>query len=93
MHFAYAVTFKALDKGSFEMMGPFGISRLFQQLSHQASKLQSGFVYHYAMVMLCGLTLLVTGSFLWDFLYLFLDACLLFLLLTSFPFLHYAQQQ
>ena len=91
MRFAYAVTFKALDKGSFEMIGPFGISRTFQQLSQQISRLQSGFVYHYAVVMLCGLTALIAGVVVWDFLDLFIDARLLFLFFTSFFFLHLAQ--
>ena len=93
MRFAYAVTFKALDKGSFEMIGPFGISRTFQRLSQQISRLQSGFLYHYAVVMLCGLTALIAGVVVWDSLDLFLDARLLFLLLTSFLFLHLAHPE
>lgn len=88
LQFAYVVTFKTLDKGSFEMIGPFGISRAFQHLSNQISKLQSGFIYHYAVVMLCGLTALITGVVFIDFLDLFVDARLLFLLFTTFPFLH-----
>lgn len=92
MRFAYTVTFKALDKGSFEMIGPFGISRAFQHLSYQTSKLQSGFIYHYALVMLCGLTALITGVVFVDFLNLFVDKRLFFLLLTTFPFLHLSYQ-
>lgn len=88
LHFAYAVTFKTLDKGSFEMVGPFGISKLFQHLSFETSKLQSGFIYHYAVVMLCGLTALITGVVFVDSLHLFLDKRLLFLFFTCFPFLH-----
>lgn len=88
MSFAYNVTFKALDKGSFEMIGPFGISRTFQRISREISKLQSGFIYHYAVVMLCGLTALIGGVVVWDFLDLFIDARLLFLFFTSFFFLN-----
>ena len=91
MKFAYAVTFKTMDKGSFEMIGPFGISRTFQQLSQEMSRFQSGFIYHYAVVMLCGLLLLITGVVLWDFLDLFLDMRLLFLFFSSFAFLRCAQ--
>ena len=91
MKWAYAVSFKALDKGSFEMIGPFGISQTFTQLSHQISKLQSGFIYHYAVVMLCGLLVLITGVVVWDFLDLFIDVRLFFLLFTSFAFLHLSQ--
>ena len=91
MKFGYAVTFKTLDKGSFEMIGPFGISRTFQQLSQQLSKLQSGFIYHYAVVQLCGCLLLMTGVVVWDFLDLLVDGRLLLLFFTSFAFLHLAQ--
>ena len=91
MRFAYAVTFKTLDKGSFEMIGPFGISRTFQMLSRQISKLQSGYIYHYAVVMLCGLTALIAGVLFWDFLDIFVDARLLFLFFTSFFFLQLTQ--
>ena len=90
LHFGYAVSFKALDKGSFEMIGPLGISRTFQRLSYEISKLQSGMIYHYAVVMLCGLTALITGVVVWDFLELFIDSRLLFLFFTSFAFLHLA---
>jgi hypothetical protein len=37
-----------------------GISYTFQKLAKQISKLQSGFVYHYAFVMLIGLTIFIT---------------------------------
>ena len=87
LHFGYAVSFKALDKGSFEMIGPFGISRTFQQLSYQFSRLQSGMIYHYAVVMLLGLTALITGVVVWDFLELFIDNRLYFLFFTAFAFL------
>ena len=90
LHFGYAVSFKALDKGSFEMIGPLGISRTLSRLSYEISKLQSGMIYHYAVVMLCGLTALITGVVIWDFLELFIDSRLLFLFFTSFAFLHLA---
>ena len=90
LHFAYAVLFKSLDKGSFEMIGPFGISRTFQQLSQQVSKFQSGFLYHYAVVMLCGVLLLITAVCLIQFLDVFLDNRLLFLFFTCFLFLRCA---
>ena len=91
--FAYAVTFKTLDKGCFEMIGPFGISRTFTQLSQTIVYLQSGFIYHYAVVMLCGLLALITGVVVWDFLDLFIDARLFFLFFASFAFLHLAEAE
>ena len=87
LQFGYAVTFKALDKGSFEMIGPFGISRTFQHLSYQLSKLQSGYIYHYAVLMLCGLVALITGVVFLDVVDVFMDARLLIILFATFPFL------
>jgi len=47
--FGYEVSFKVLDKGAIEILGPYGILYTFQKLAKQISKLQSGFVYHYAL--------------------------------------------
>uniref|UniRef100_A0AAU7YU94 NADH-ubiquinone oxidoreductase chain 5 n=1 Tax=Pelargonium sp. FB-2021b TaxID=2898234 RepID=A0AAU7YU94_9ROSI len=66
LRFGYEVSFKALDKGAIEILGPYGISYTFQRLSGRFSQLQSGFVYHYAFAMLLGLTLLVTFFCIWD---------------------------
>ncbi|CAK9258205.1 unnamed protein product [Sphagnum jensenii] len=65
--FGYEVSFKVLDKGAFEILRPYGISYTFRKLAKQISKLQNGFVYHYAFVMLIGLTIFITIISLWDF--------------------------
>jgi NADH-ubiquinone oxidoreductase chain 5 len=67
--FGYEVSFKVLDKGAFEILRPYGISYTFRKLGKQISKLQSGFVYHYAFVMLIGLTIFITIIVMWDFLF------------------------
>jgi proton-translocating NADH-quinone oxidoreductase chain L len=70
MSFGYHISFKTLDKGCFEILGPFGISSFFKQFTYHISKLQSGMIYHYAVIMLIGLTLYITiimGSFLENF--------------------------
>ena len=47
----------------------------------KASKLQTGFIYHYAFIMLIGIVLLLTVTSLWSSLqlYLFIDNRLLFI--------------
>ncbi|KAH8969467.1 hypothetical protein BDL97_02G035100, partial [Sphagnum fallax] len=45
----------------------------------QISKLQSGFVYHYAFVMLIGLTIFITIIGLWDFMSFWVDNRLYFI--------------
>ena len=61
----------------------------FKLLLHHISKLQSGMIYHYAVVMLIGLTLLITVIGLWDFLELFINNKLYFIFLFSFIFYNY----
>ena len=89
LSFGYNTSFKTLDKGIFEILGPFGISILFQRFTSHISKLQSGMIYHYALIMLIGLTLLITIIGLWDFLELFINNKLYFIYLFSFIFYNY----
>jgi NADH-ubiquinone oxidoreductase chain 5 len=81
LHFGYHISFKTLDRGLLELMGPLGIVRLLKELTQKASKLQSGLIYHYALVMVFGFVFFVLllllpfyfkGSLLIIYLYLFL---------------------
>jgi proton-translocating NADH-quinone oxidoreductase chain L len=87
LSFGYEVSFKTLDKGIIEILGPYGIALTFQSLSQQMKKIQSGFIYHYAFTMLLGLTLLIAIVGLWDFISFWIDNRLYFLLFISFLFL------
>jgi NADH-ubiquinone oxidoreductase chain 5 len=89
LYFGYNISFKTLDKGSFEILGPSGLSHTIESLTRYFSKLQSGMIYHYAVVMLLGLTLLITTISLWDFLEIILDNRLYFIYLISFLFYNY----
>lgn len=84
LNFGYNVSFKTLDKGSFEILGPYGISKTIQQLTLRIRLLQSGRIYHYAVIMLIGLTLLITLVGLWEFLE---DNRFYFIYASSFIFL------
>jgi NADH-ubiquinone oxidoreductase chain 5 len=64
MGFGYHTSFKLLDKGLFEMLGPYGISNSVSWMSARMSSIQTGLLPHYALVMLLGITaLLVSGTF------------------------------
>lgn len=89
MNFGYNVSFKALDKGFFEICGPTGIAQSFPAMARYWSNLQSGLVYHYAVVMLLGLTVLVLVSSAWDTLETVLDSRILFIYAISFLFYNY----
>ena len=48
------------DVGTIDRFGPDGISKLIKIISNKAGKLQTGFIYDYAFVMLLGLSILLT---------------------------------
>lgn len=52
--FGYAISYKVLDKGIFEMFGPTGLSNVILKVSKSFKGLQSGYLYHYTLVMLIG---------------------------------------
>jgi len=81
--FGYDISFRTLDKGLFEIVGPFGIGFASRQLATQISTIQSGFVYHYAFIMLIGLTLLISIIGLKDIIGFFVDNRLYFILLCT----------
>lgn len=86
LDFGYQIAFKRLDKGTFEILGPQGICLVFSKATREASTLQSGMIYHYAFVMVIGLTLFITMITLWDFLSEIIDSRLYSLFLVYFLF-------
>jgi len=59
MQWGYWTSFRALDRGVLEMCGPEGMSRMSVSLAQRLRTLQSGYMYHYALVMLLGVTFFV----------------------------------
>jgi proton-translocating NADH-quinone oxidoreductase chain L len=55
-HFGYETSFKLLDKGIIETLGPFGLSTLFIGISRKVSQFQTGYIYHYVFIMLLSAT-------------------------------------
>jgi proton-translocating NADH-quinone oxidoreductase chain L len=64
--FGYFISFRGIDKGIVEMFGPYGVATTFTDLSKRTSKLQTGFIYHYAFVMIVGIIFLLTLLTSWD---------------------------
>ena len=56
--FGLDVSYKVIDKGLIEAVGPTGIQNVFVYLSKQASRLQSGQVYNYALAIIIFVTIL-----------------------------------
>lgn len=89
MQFGYTISFKTLDKGCFEIVGPFGISSFFKMSTYHISKLQTGMIYHYAVIMLIFLTVLITVISLSNTLQLFAYSKYYCIYITSFLFYNY----
>jgi NADH:ubiquinone oxidoreductase subunit 5 (subunit L)/multisubunit Na+/H+ antiporter MnhA subunit len=89
LRFGYEVSFRTLDKGAIEILGPTGIAKSFQLFVQAVSKVQTGYVYHYAFLMLIGLTFLVLVGGLWDVVSYYVDTRLFFVHLVSFLFYVY----
>ena len=51
---------KSGDVGIIDRFGPDGLSGLVVDVTRQAVKFQTGYVYHYAFAMLIGVTVLIT---------------------------------
>ena len=86
LDFGYTTSWKKLDKGCFEVIGPYGVAQTFPIWSRHISRLQSGVIYHYAVIMLLGLTLAITLVAFWDMLEVFIDPRFYFLFLITFLF-------
>lgn len=84
LDFGYKISFKRLDKGTFELLGPQGICLVLSKATRESSQLQSGMIYHYAFVMVAGLTLFISQITLWDFLSQIIDTRLYFLFFIYF---------
>jgi len=57
--FGYSVSYKIVDRGIFEMLGPSGLSMTISKTSKNLDKLETGYLYHYTFLILIGSTLLL----------------------------------
>jgi NADH-ubiquinone oxidoreductase chain 5 len=99
LNFSYKVSFKVLDRGFIEYIGPFGIAYILQKYSSDLAKVQSGNVYHYSFIMaisiLSILVLITSVNYWWAifpmfyyFLY-FLFIIMFFSLVVIFFYINY----
>lgn len=86
--FGYFVSFRTIDKGIVEMLGPYGFVSSFSYLMKKISKLQTGFIYHYAFIMLVGIISLLTTISMWSTIQeiIFVDSRLLFIYVSILLF-------
>jgi NADH-ubiquinone oxidoreductase chain 5 len=58
-NFGYKISYKIIDRGIFEILGPMGLSSAISKKALYLNKLQSGYIYHYTFLILIGTTLLL----------------------------------
>ena len=77
-------TYRNLDKGVFELLGPKGIpSVVYSNSFNVVPKMQSGFIYHYSLMMLIGVLALLTFIFAQDFSIFFDSQTLILFIILS----------
>jgi NADH-ubiquinone oxidoreductase chain 5 len=63
--FGYSVSYKSIDRGTFEIIGPTGLSTVALKTANLLHKAQTGSLYHYALIILIFLSLLLCLRHLW----------------------------
>jgi NADH-ubiquinone oxidoreductase chain 5 len=71
--FGFSISYKFVDRGIFEILGPTGLSTVALKVSHSLHKMQTGFIYHYTFLILIGVTMLIGVRQLWVILDYFVD--------------------
>ena len=85
--FGYSISYKFVDRGIFEILGPTGLTLFFSKVGSNLHKLQSGYLYHFTFSILIGLTCLLGFRQMWLLFEYSVDYRILFLLSTLFIFL------
>ena len=71
--FGYSISYKFVDRGIFEILGPTGLSMLALKTGSNLHKMQTGFIYHYTLLILIGITFLFGLRQVWLIFNFFID--------------------
>ena len=63
--FGYSMSYKNIDRGTFEILGPTGLSSTALKTAYQLHKSQTGSLYHYTLIILITLTLILCLRQFW----------------------------
>ncbi len=85
--FGYSVSYKFVDRGVFELLGPTGLSLFITRLASNLYKMQTGSLYHYTFSILVSFTALLGLKFLWLTFKLGLDYRLVFIYFVTIFYL------
>jgi NADH-ubiquinone oxidoreductase chain 5 len=63
--FGYSLSYKAIDRGAFEIIGPTGLSTVALNTAHKLHKAQTGSLYHYTLLILTTIALILSLRQFW----------------------------
>jgi NADH-ubiquinone oxidoreductase chain 5 len=63
--FGYSVSYKSVDRGAFEIMGPAGLSSVASSVARKLHKAQTGSLYHYTLLILTFVALILLMRKVW----------------------------
>jgi NADH-ubiquinone oxidoreductase chain 5 len=63
--FGYNMSYKAIDRGTFEIIGPTGLSSVALTVAHKLHKAQTGSLYHYTLMILTTLAVILSLRHCW----------------------------
>ena len=86
-NFGYSVSYKFVDRGIFEILGPTGLSIVALKIGTNFHKTQTGYLYHYTLLILIGVTFLIGLRQLWFIFDFFIDYRLIILIFVLIFFL------
>jgi NADH-ubiquinone oxidoreductase chain 5 len=84
--FGYSISYKFIDRGIFEILGPTGLSMTALKIGFNLHKMQTGFIYHYTLIILLGITLIFVIRQFWLIFGFFIDYRLFILIFVLFFF-------
>ena len=85
-NFSFSVSYKTVDRGIIEILGPTGLSHFIKKMSISLHKTQTRYVYHYLFVMLAGGSLFLSIRQFWTVLGETFDYRIVFILFFAIFF-------
>ena len=85
--FGFTISYKFVDRGIFEILGPTGLSLLSTKIGSGLHKMQTGYLYHYTLLILTGVTVLIGLRYIWLTFGFFIDYRLILILFITLFFL------
>ena len=83
---SYEFSYKDIDRGILEKVGPFGIVKMISHWFNQLKHLQSGYIYHYLFLMFISMLFLLWLGIFPNSLLIILNSTFFLSLITFFFF-------